>query len=166
MKIISRFFTISLLAAAIIIPFFIKTENGKPSLGMPTVDDFIPDKVLPDSLTGNSSESSSNSSGSTQSFLKWQDTKGVWHYGDRPPPGSKNISSVQVNTNANIIQAVKVPTGPGDVQPLIKAEPKMSDTLADGKLTPADALNVMSDAKAVRDMMESRSQALKEITGE
>ena len=42
----------------------------------------------------------------------------------------------------------------------------MSESLSDGKLTIDDAMNVMNDAKAVRDMMESRNEALKAITGE
>ena len=166
MKLISRFFTFSLLAAAIIIPFFLKTENGKPTLAMPTVDDFIPDKVLPDSLTGKSEAPSQQASSSKQTFFKWQGADGVWHYGDRPPAGSKNVTSLQVNTNANIIQGLKVESKFDEVQALQKDQPKMSNSLADGELTMDDAMNVMSDAKAVRDMMESRNEALKAITGD
>ncbi len=168
MKYITRFITLSLLAAAIIVPFFIKTGDGGPTLGMPTADDFIPDKLLPDSLTGNKSETSSNSSkmSSTQTFHKWQDENGQWHYGDTPPPGSQNVTDVSVNTQANIIQAVKVESEFDKVKPLEAEKPKLSKTLTDGKLTIDDAMNVMNDASAVRDMMEHRNKALESIAGQ
>lgn len=169
MKLISRFFTLSLLAAAIILPFFLKTENGSPTLVMPTADDFIPDKLLPDSITGKQSTpkntAATTTSSTQQTFYKWQDAEGNWHYGDRPPPGSGDVSTLQVNTNTNIIQSLKIePEEKPDVS--TGTQPQMSDSLSDGQLTIDDAMNVMSDAKAVRDMMESRNDALKAITGD
>ncbi|KZZ75133.1 hypothetical protein A3766_09355 [Oleiphilus sp. HI0132] len=168
MKMISRFITISILAAAIILPFFFKMDNGKPTLAMPTSADLIPDKILPDSLTGNESSSSTASSSSSNkvSFYKWQDATGMWHYGDRPPAGAQNVSTMNVNTNVNIIQSLKLDSEEGETSSGKTSQPKMSDTLADGQLTVDDAFNAMSDAKAVRDMMESRNETLKAITGE
>ncbi|KZY28405.1 MULTISPECIES: DUF4124 domain-containing protein [unclassified Oleiphilus] len=167
MKMISRFITISILAAAIILPFFFKMDNGKPTLAMPTSADLIPDKILPDSLTGNESSSSTTSSSSSNkvSFYKWQDATGMWHYGDRPPAGAQNVSTMNVNTNVNIIQSVKIESDEESTS-AYAPQPKMSETLADGQLTADDAFNAMSDAKAVRDMMESRNETLKAITGE
>ncbi len=167
MKLISRFITLSILAAAIILPFFLKFDNGRPQLAMPTSDDFIPDKILPDSLTGKNSQAPAptSTSGSKQTFFKWQDADGVWHYGDRPPAGSNQVSTLQVNTNTNIIQSLKLEPEE-EAQAASASQPKMSETLADGQLTAEDAFNAMSDAKAVRDMMESRNETLKAITGE
>ncbi len=168
MKLITRFITICLLAAAIILPFFFKVENGKPTLAMPTSADLIPDKILPDSITGNQSSpsSTSNSSSNKVSFYKWQDADGMWHYGDRPPPSAKNLSTMNVNTNANIIQSLKLESDEEEKEFEQETKPKMSETLADGQLTADDALNIMGDAKAVRDMMESRNDALKSIVGD
>jgi hypothetical protein len=166
MKWISRFFTFSLLGAAIIIPFFIQNENGSPSIGMPTVDDFIPDKFLPDSITGKESTHKTASKSANQTFYKWQDELGTWHYGDTPPPGSSNVASLQVNTNANIIQSLKIEDEEEEVTQMVSQQPKMSESMSDGKLTVDDAMNIMSDAKNVRDMMESRNEQLKMITGE
>ena len=159
MKLITRFFTFSLLAAAIILPFFLKTENGRPTLVMPTSDDFIPD-----SLTGKQSAETAPAS-SSQTFFKWKDAEGNWHYGDRPPAGSDNVSTLQVDTNTNIIQSLKIESEE-EATSLNANQPQMSESLSDGKLTIDDAMNVMNDAKAVRDMMESLNEALKAITGE
>jgi Domain of unknown function (DUF4124) len=149
------------------LPFFLKTENGSPTLVMPTADDFIPDKLLPDSITGKQStpKGGATTASSEQTFYKWKDAEGNWHYGDRPPPGSGNVSTLQVDTNTNIIQSLKIePEEEAEVS--TGSQPKMSDSLSDGQLTIDDAMNVMSDAKAVRDMMESRNDALKAITGD
>jgi hypothetical protein len=168
MKLIFRFITFGILAVAIILPFFLTTENGKPKLAMPTADDFIPDKILPDSITGNQSEKpkANTSSGNKVSFYKWQDAEGVWHYGDRPPAGAKNLSTMNVNTNVNIIKSLELEPEKEETAFNNSPQPKMSETLADGELTPEDALNIMGDAKAVRDMMESRNDSLKSIVGE
>lgn len=169
MKLIFRFFTFSILAIAIIVPFFLKTENGRPTLAMPSAGDFIPDKLLPDSITGNqspASEAKPNISSHKVSFFKWQDASGAWHFGDNPPANAQNITTMNVNTNVNIIKSVKVESDSDSGTYAVSPKTQMSSSLADGELTPEDAMNVMSDAKAVRDMMEARNDALKNIVGE
>lgn len=42
-----------------------------------------------------------------QSFYKWQDENGSWHYSDQPQAG-QNIETVTVDTNVNLIQGLKV----------------------------------------------------------
>lgn len=167
MKLIFRFITLGILAAAIILPFFVKTENGRPTLAMPTTADFIPDKILPDSITGNTSSNPSasqkSSSSNKVSFYKWQDAAGNWHFGDQPPADAKNLKSMNVNTNANIIKSVKIEKE--DNSSFYEA-PKAPAHLTDGQLTADDAMNIMGDARAVRDMMESRNDALKSFVGE
>lgn len=166
MKLISRFIVICMLGAAIILPFFFKVENGIPTLAMPTSADLIPDKILPDSITGNESTApKASSSGSKVSFFKWQDSNGMWHYGDRPPAGAQNVKAMDVSTNVNIIQSVKIEPKEGS-QSASAPKDLRSESLKDGQLTPEDAFNAMSDAKAVRDMMESRNETLKAITGD
>jgi len=170
MKWIYRLFTISMLSAVIIGPFFFKTENGKPIVSMPTVDDFIPDKIIPDSLMPGGNNTNKNASRATtsneQTYFKWKDEKGAWHYGDQPPPGSQNVSTLQVDTNVNIIQSVKI-------EPKTKAQPLQQkkeaivpERLKNGGLSLENAMNVMDDARAVSDIMNARNEQLKAMTGE
>lgn len=164
MKWYYRFFVVAILAAALIGPFFIKTPDGKPVMEMPTAKDFIPEKLF-------SSESDSNISSplpsGKQSYYKWQDELGQWHYGDQPPSDSSKVSTLQVDTNTNIIQSLKIePEMTEDVPPEANQQQKLPDRLSNGELSMENALNSINDALLVRDMMESRNEQLKAITGD
>jgi len=168
MKWIYRLFTFGMLATVLIVPFFLDTKNGTPMLKTPTMDDFIPDKLIPDSLIPGkqTAPESAQSTPSGQTFFKWQDQQGNWHYGDQPPPGV-NVSTLQVDTNTNIIQSIKIEPEEEEVSSVSQAsQKKLPERLTSGELTLDNALNIMDDAKSVRDMMESRNDQLKAITGE
>jgi len=168
MKWIYRLFTFGMLATVIIVPFFLDTKNGKPMLTTPTLDDFIPDKLVPDSLIPGKQATSESTpiSDSAQTFYKWQDKQGNWHYGDQPPPGS-HVSTLQVDTNTNIIQSLKIEPEEEEAPALGQApQQTLPERLTSGELTLDNALNIMDDAKSVRDMMESRNDQLKAIAGE
>jgi len=47
------------------------------------------------------------SNNTTQSFYKWQDDEGVWHYSDQPQE-DQEVETVTVNTNANLIQGLRI----------------------------------------------------------
>ncbi len=164
MKWYYRFFTVAILAAAIIGPFFLKKPDGKPVMEMPTAQDFIPDKLFPGgSDSGNNSVSSSG-----QTYYKWQDEHGQWHYGDQPPTTASKVSTLQVDTNTNIIQSLKIePEEKAVEEPQQASQPqKLPDRLTSGELSVDNAVNALNDAILVRDMMESRNKQLKAITGE
>lgn len=163
MKWYYRFFTVAILAAALIGPFFLEKPDGKPIMEMPTAADFIPDKLMP---AGDSGSIGSISSPANQTFYKWQDEQGQWHYGDQPPTGSTKVSTLQVDTNTNIIQSLKIE--PEKTEETIEPtqQKKLPERLTDGELSFENATNALKDAKLVRDMMESRNEQLKAITGE
>jgi len=168
MKWIYRLFTLGILSAAIIGPFFLKTQNGQPVIEMPSVDDFIPDQIIPDSLmpgSGQPSDAAATSS-TGKTFYKWQDEHGNWHYGDQPPVGGPKVSTLQVDTNANIIQSFKIePEEEDESLPNQPAQAKLPERLGSGELTLDSAVNIMDDAKAVAEMMNSRNEQLKTLSG-
>lgn len=164
MKWFYRFFTVALLGAALIGPFLLKKPDGKPIVDMPSANDFIPDKFLPGSSSSISAPSALSSP--NQTFYKWQDKQGQWHYGDQPPVESATVSTLQVDTNTNIIQSLKVEPEITEVSQQTSQQEKLPDRLSNGELSFENASNAMNDAMLVRDMMESRNQQLKAITGE
>tara|TARA_R110001592_G_scaffold66617_1_gene204541 strand:+ start:18249 stop:18746 length:498 start_codon:yes stop_codon:yes gene_type:complete len=165
MKWYYRFFVVAILAAAIIGPFFIKKPDGKPIMEMPTAQDFIPDKLFSGSSDSSASKASSSSS---SSYYKWQDEKGQWHYGDQPPTNSSKVSTLQVDTNTNIIQSLKIEPEVEEKEVQQEASPpkQLPERLTSGELSLENAVNSVNDAIQVRDMMESRNEQLKAITGE
>ena len=163
MKWYYRFFTVAILAAALIGPFFLEKPDGQPIMEMPTASDFIPDKLMSDS---GSSEGISSSSSSNQTFYKWQDEHGQWHYGDQAPTSSNKVSTLQVDTNTNIIQSLKIEPEETEESVQTTQQKKLPERLTSGELSFENASNALNDAKLVRDMMESRNSQLKAITGE
>lgn len=163
MKWYYRFFVVALLAAALIGPYFIKKPDGKPIMEMPTAKDFIPEKLF--SGDSNSNTGSSSISGSP-SYYKWQDEQGQWHYGDQPPMDSSKVSTLQVDTNTNIIQSLKIEPEIKEDEPQANQPKKLPDRLTSGELSLENAVNSINDAILVRDMMESRNDQLKAITGD
>ena len=163
MKWYYRFFTIAILAAALIGPYFIKKPDGNPIMELPTAKDFIPDQLISDEK---GSGLSIPSSSSNQTFYKWQDEHGQWHYGDQPPASSSKVSTLQVDTNTNIIQSLKVEPDIKEETTQTSQQKKLPDRLSNGELSMDNAVNALNDAILVRDMMESRNEQLKAIAGD
>ncbi len=167
MKWIYRFFTFAILAAALIGPFFINKPDGEPIMSFPTTDSLNPAKLLSgDDKTTPSSNTTSFGSGTT--VYKWQDAQGQWHYGDQPPENNPSVSTLQVDSNTNIIQSLKVEPEIEEEPEVVAVSPKqkLPERLTDGELTFENAMNAMQDAKLVREMMESRNEQLKAIAGD
>lgn len=165
MKWYYRFFMVAILAAALIGPFFIKKPDGNPVMEMPTAADFIPDKLMPGDRTGENTNSAVSSS--NQTYYKWQDEHGQWHYGDQAPATINKVSTLQVDTNTNIIQSLKIE--PEETEEATQSAPKqekLPERLTSGELSFENATNALNDALLVRDMMESRNQQLNAITGD
>lgn len=163
MKWYYRFLVVAILAGALIGPYFIKKPDGNPIMKMPAVSDFIPDKLLPD---GSSPSINNTSSSSGKSYYKWQDDQGQWHYGDQPPTTPSKVSTLQVDTNTNIIQSLKIEPEAEEQAEQVNQQNKLPDRLTSGELSFENAVNALNDATLVRDMMESRNEQLKAIVGE
>jgi len=101
MKWIYRLLTIAMLGGAMLFPFFMNNNEGKPMFSLPETKDLIPS-----SLTSGKTVPALPSS--SQTFYKWQDENGTWHYGDTPPTNGPSFSTIEVDSNANVIQSVPV----------------------------------------------------------
>ena len=151
MKWIYRFLTLGILIGALVLPFFIDNQQGEPMLSLPSAGDLIPSQI----------EQLPIPNPNTTTVYKWQDDKGVWHYGDVPPEGQANISTIEVNSNTNLIQGNRPPPQ----SEMIKAEDGVP---AEGEdfLTLERARNVLKDAKLAAKAMEERNEQLKTLVGE
>lgn len=91
------FIMLVLVAIAFAGPMILRKPDGTPFLESPW------DLLSVDSKGPSSIGADINSS---QSFYKWQDENGTWHYSDQPQEG-QNIETVTVNTNTNLIQGLR-----------------------------------------------------------
>jgi sporulation protein YlmC with PRC-barrel domain len=73
---------------------------------------------------------------------------------------------LQVDTNTNIIQSLKVEPESKEEISQTSQQKKLPDRLSQGDLSMDNAVNALNDAILVRDMMESRNEQLKAITGD
>jgi len=154
MKWIYRLFTFVLIGGAMAFPFFMDNKSGKPMLSLPEPKDFIPS-----SLTSGQAPVSLPSS--SQTFYKWQDKQGTWHYGDTPPVNGSNFSTVEIDSNTNVIQSI--PIEEDSEQPNLTNTPntqKQKDTPVSDVLSFERALNVLNDAKEVQGLMNDRNAQL------
>jgi hypothetical protein len=83
-----------LVAIAFAESMLLKKPDGSAFIDFPV--DF-----LSTNLTGSKNNESSNMT--SQSFYKWQNEDNTWYYSGQPIAG-KNIETVTVNTNTNLIQ--------------------------------------------------------------
>jgi len=163
MKWIYRLLTVAMLGGAMLFPFFMDNKDGKPMFSLPDTKDLIP---------------SSLSSGKTipalpsraQTFYKWQDKHGTWHYGDTPPTNGPNFSTIKVDSNTNVIQSVPVlskpePTTPASTpySPNIPNTTNPADTPLSDVLSLERAMNVLNDAQNVQGLMDNHNAQLEAI---
>ncbi len=153
MKWLYRLMTFAILGIALGLPFFIDNKDGKPMLSLPSGDTILNEgkKVLPPTAV-----------------YKWRDASNQWHYGDNPPPGARDLQPLQIDTNTNIVQSVKLPEeNPGSTASTSSNKPGYTPPQSNKELLTVErALNLMNDARAVRDQMEARNSQLNQIVGE
>lgn len=160
MKWILRFITFTILAVGAGFAFFLKVENGQPTLALPDAGNWsIPD--LPIAGTARITTS-----------YKWQDPKGHWHYGDTPPENLP-YTELKVNNQTNVIPGVSdaqratlnrretLPTAISASAPQNRLSPSSP---ADSESGLHGGLNILHDAKAVRAQMDARNTAMEAIT--
>jgi len=174
MKWIYRFFTVSMLAAVLIGPFLMDNKNGKPMMSLPNFSDFNPASLIP----GNSDASDSSAildalPSSKTTVFKWQDKEGNWHYGDQAPGDKTKVSTVEVDSNTNIIQSLKLENdedenNKGDSSQSFHAQHNMTAPPGEGEdfLTIERTMNILNDAQSVQGVMDSRNDRLKSALGE
>ncbi|WP_430460633.1 DUF4124 domain-containing protein [Thalassolituus sp. LLYu03] len=136
-------FMLLILAAACIAPFFIKGPNGQPLMTLPQKDQQL------------------STEETRQTYYKWQDEKGQWHFGDDVPKDAKTVA-VEIDTAANILQSVKMPVAE-PVKP--KAKAQTTPSAIPGipmTVNPAEIPKLIEDAKNVQTMVDDRARQLEQ----
>lgn len=149
------FIMLVLVALAFAGPMILKKPDGTPFMESPL------DYFSSDSKGSNNPQTSINSS---QSFYKWRGEDGTWHYSDQPQEG-QNIETVTVNTNANLIQGLRIEKEE-EKEPEKKAEAKQATSSIPLPMTvPFEKVSEMlDDATNVQQLMDDRNKNIQEAT--
>lgn len=137
---------VGLLLAAVAAPYFMKGPDGQPLMNLlPEVDSQL------------------STEETRQTFYKWQDEKGQWHFGDDVPQGAKTVA-VDVDTAANVLQSVKVPVKE-EVAPKKRAAEPVAPAIPGLPMTvdPTEIPKLIDDAKNVQSLVDDRSKQLQQI---
>lgn len=137
-------------------PVLMKKPDGTPFMESPL-------DLFSTSSTG--SQNNESSINTTQSFYKWQDDEGTWHYSDQPQAG-KNIETVTVNTNANLIQGLRIEKKKEQVIVEKKAEVKAESSAIGLPMTvPLEKVSKMlEDANNMQQLMDNRNKQIEQAT--
>jgi hypothetical protein len=145
-----------LVVMAFVGPMLMKKTDGTPFIKSPL------DWFSTSSTSSNNNESSSNT---TQSFYKWQNDSGTWHYSDKPPVG-KNTETVTVNTNTNLIKGLRVDKK--KEQPVIEknSQPQVeSSPVALPMKVPIEKISkILEDANNIQQIMDNRHEQIEQAT--
>ena len=147
------FIMLVLVALAFAGPMLLKKPDGTPFMESPL------DYFSSDSKGVNNTQTSINSS---QSFYKWQAEDGTWHYSDQPQEG-KNIETVTVNTNTNLIQGLRIEKE--EVKEPEKADEGRQETssIPLPMTVPFEKISEMlDDATNVQQLMDDRNKKTQE----
>jgi hypothetical protein len=137
-------------------PMLMKKPDGTPFLESPL-------DLLLDTSQGSGNEPSSLNG--SQSFYKWKDEDGTWHYSDHPQEG-QNIETVTVNTNTNLIQGLRAEKEDKTELPKNKIEAQASSASIPLPMTvPFEEVSKMlEDANNLQQIMDDRKKAIDNAT--
>jgi len=98
-----------------------------------------------------------STSSTRQTFFKWQDASGQWHFGDEVPEGVTGVP-VNVDTAANILAPVSTPKPAQSQSNGLSSMNTSSPGLP--VITPSKAEEALRKAEELKTMMEQRTQYL------
>ena len=134
MKFTAILFLLSVLGVAIGTPYIMKKVNSGSSSGLSA--------YTPPASTEQT----------RQTFYKWQDDTGQWHFGNEAPEGVTS-KEVNIDTAANILAPVATKKEDTSDNELITPEPRVPDSPI---VMPGQALELIDQAKQVKSILESR----------
>lgn len=134
-----------LLGGALALPYFLTGPDGKPLMDMESAID-----------------TTLSTDQTRQTYYKWQDANGVWHFGDAVPAGVKKVA-VSVDTAANILSATKVPEKK-KTEERRASSPTIPKSGTNAILNPGAAMQAMDDAKALQGILDERAKMLDELS--
>ena len=82
---------------------------------------------------------------------KWRDANGVMQFGGQPPPGVATFEQMSVDTNKNVVDAVKIPVKE-------ESEQVSQDISVPSPYSVKGMKKVMDDARGVEDMLKKSHQ--------
>lgn len=174
MKMFVRFMLL-ILVLGLAGPFFMKKPDGSPWM---TIDDVLPSKTAIshqwenvnrwfDSLfNGVGRQLGNEQMGKTQVY-RWQAPDGSWRFSDKPPQQTEvqgGVETVYVDPNTNMIEGLPS-------KPVVEPSAEAGD---DGAgfiplpmtVAPGQVQKMMDDARNIQTLMDERSQALEQMTGD
>ncbi|MFT4775927.1 MAG: hypothetical protein ACI9B7_000292 [Oleispira sp.] len=135
-------------------PMLLKKPDGSAFIDSPL--DFF-------STNSTGSKNNESSNMTRQSFYKWQDDDGTWHYSDQPQAG-KNIETVTVNTNTNLIQGLR-----REKNKELAVIEKKSESKTEGSTMPLPMTvpiekisKILQDANNIQQLMDDRNQQIEQ----
>lgn len=145
-----------LIAIAYAMPLIIQTGEGKSLL-----ESFGENTVSADD------EQNEQSGSSSQSFYKWQDENGTWHYSDKPRSDGGNMETVTVNPDANLLPGIQSAEESENVKNDQKvSNPGEAETISPIPMTvpPGKVADMIRDAKNLQNTVEQRIQSIDNST--
>lgn len=144
-----------LVAIAFAGPMLMKKPDGTPFIESP-LDYF--------SRSSTSSQNNETSAISTQSFYKWQEEDGSWHYSDQPQAGKK-MEKVTVDTNANLIQGLRPETKEPEIVKEAVAEKVETPSVPLPMTVPLEKVSrMLDDANNIQQLLDNRNEQIEQAT--
>jgi hypothetical protein len=144
------FIMIVLVAIAFAGPMIMKKPDGTPFMEAP--------------WSSSDSSGTSPSINTNQSFYKWQDEDGTWHYSDQPQAGKK-VETVTVNTNTNLIQGLRVEKKEEKVEEKKEAVKTEAPAMPLPMTVPMEKVSKMlEDASNMQQVMDDRNKQIEQAT--
>jgi hypothetical protein len=136
-------FMLFILGLAVAAPYFIKGPDGKPLMSFDDKQELL------------------STEDTRQTYYKWQDKDGVWHFGDEVPEGI-TAQAVDIDTAANVIQSVKLPDKDSEADSGKKPQQEPAAPLPGLPMTvnPADIPKLLDDAKGVQALVDQHKKEI------
>ncbi len=144
---------------ALLLPFtLLKDEQGKTLMSFSDLslqdlrlpDISIPD--MPDLLSSKKLMPSNTRSDGKDIFYRWNDAQGNIHFTTEPPPGGIEYTVKGYDPNANVIQAIKIPTEPNATDPGTGG----STPSLDSAYNPDQVQKLINDTKNIEKLLNQR----------
>ena len=142
-----------LLLLAVIFPFTFPWKDGKPMLSLSDIRMPNMSSVTLPELPGQGG--TSRESNQPVTLYRWQGADGSTQFGSEPPANGVTYQVVEVNPDANLIQALP----PSDTPDTAETEGDKSATSplpSPLTVSPGEAMQLMDDVKKIRQMSEER----------
>lgn len=150
-----------LLLFAVIFPFTFPWKDGKPMLNLSDIRmPNMPSVTLPE-LPG--AGEATRESNQPVTLYRWQGADGSTQFGSEPPANGVKYEEVEVNPDANLIQALP-PSAPPEASETQEENTLSSPLPSPLTVSPGEAMQLMEDAKKIRQMSEERLRQHEALT--